>query len=287
MLTSSRSRFYWVNFGIPLVCAAVVFLMFDMTRIDIAFSNLLFDPVAQIFPLDKVHFFEKLTHKWARIIPNWTGEIAVIGAMLSFVWPLLNVQRHPRLGSFLERSQAAPVLRFACEHRRDFLFVVVAFAICTGVIHFLKAHTSVYCPIETTLYGGKMAHVEWYENFQLFKEAGDGRCWPGGHASGGFTMLALYFVARRYRWRNSKALMYGALLLGFVYGTTRVLQGWHYMSHTFWAGIFVWLACLLTALAFYGRARLEMPVQQKAETRSAEPVTGLQSSKPDAPPSWS
>ncbi|MBA4359252.1 MULTISPECIES: phosphatase PAP2 family protein [unclassified Pseudomonas] len=287
MLTSSRNRFYWANFGIPLACAALVFLMFDMTRIDIAFSNLLFDPVAQIFPLDKVHFFEKLTHKWARIIPNWTAEIALIGAMLSFVWPLINTSKHPRLGGFLERSKAASVLRFANEHRRDFLFVVFAFAICTGVIHFLKAHTSVYCPIETTLYGGKLPHVEWYNNFQLFREAGDGRCWPGGHASGGFTMLALYFVARRYRWRYSKALMYGALLLGFVYGTTRVLQGWHYMSHTFWAGIFVWLACLLTALPFYGRALLEMPVLQKAEAPTVEPLTGSQSSKPDAPPSCS
>ncbi|MDO8403414.1 MULTISPECIES: phosphatase PAP2 family protein [Pseudomonas] len=287
MLTSSRNHFYWMNFGIPLACAALVFLMFDMTRIDIAFSNLLFDPVAQIFPLDKVHFFEKLTHKWARIIPNWTAEIALIGAMLSFVWPLINTSKHPRLGGFLERSKAASVLRFANEHRRDFLFVVFAFAICTGVIHFLKAHTSVYCPIETTLYGGKLPHVEWYNNFQLFREAGDGRCWPGGHASGGFTMLALYFVARRYRWRYSKALMYGALLLGFVYGTTRVLQGWHYMSHTFWAGIFVWLACLLTALPFYGRALLEMPVLQKAEAPTAEPLIGSQSSKPDAPPSCS
>ncbi|WP_282410224.1 MULTISPECIES: phosphatase PAP2 family protein [Pseudomonas] len=287
MLTSSRNHFYWMNFGIPLACAALVFLMFDMTRIDIAFSNLLFDPVAQIFPLDKVHFFEKLTHKWARIIPNWTAEIALIGAMLSFVWPLINTSKHPRLGGFLERSKAASVLRFANEHRRDFLFVVFAFAICTGVIHFLKAHTSVYCPIETTLYGGKLPHVEWYNNFQLFREAGDGRCWPGGHASGGFTMLALYFVARRYRWRYSKALMYGALLLGFVYGTTRVLQGWHYMSHTFWAGIFVWLACLLTALPFYGRALLEMPVLQKAEAPHAEPLIGSQSSKPDAPPSCS
>ncbi|QKG68581.1 phosphatase PAP2 family protein [Pseudomonas sp. B14-6] len=287
MLTSSRNHFYWMNFGIPLACAALVFLMFDMTRIDIAFSNLLFDPVAQIFPLDKVHFFEKLTHKWARIIPNWTAEIALIGAMLSFVWPLINTSKHPRLGGFLERSKAASVLRFANEHRRDFLFVVFAFAICTGVIHFLKAHTSVYCPIETTLYGGKLPHVEWYNNFQLFREAGDGRCWPGGHASGGFTMLALYFVARRYRWRYSKALMYGALLLGFVYGTTRVLQGWHYMSHTFWAGIFVWLACLLTALPFYGRALLEMPVLQKAEAPTVEPLIGSQSSKPDAPPSCS
>ncbi|MNE99643.1 hypothetical protein D3C80_1983550 [compost metagenome] len=81
-------------------------------------------------------------------------------------------------------------------------------------------------------------------------------------------MLALYFVARRYRWRYAKAIMYGSLTLGFIYGTTRVLQGWHYMSHTFWAGIFVWLACLLTALAFYGRARLELPVLCEANSQA-------------------
>jgi membrane-associated PAP2 superfamily phosphatase len=256
-------RFYAYNFGIPLLCAALIFLMFDMTRIDIMFSNWLFDPVAQIFPLDKVHLFEKITHKWARIIPNWTAEIALIGAMLSFVGPLLTRYQSPRLGGLLQRGRITPVLRFAADHRRDFLFVVFAFAICTGVIHFLKSHTSVYCPIETTLYGGQMPHIEWYRNFQLFHEAGEGRCWPGGHASGGFTMLALYFVAIRHRWRFAKALMYGSLLLGFIYGTTRVLQGWHYMSHTFWAGIFVWFTCLLTALAFYGRERLEQPARQK------------------------
>lgn len=115
-----KSRFYAVNFGIPLACAALVFLMFDMTTIDIQFSNLLFDPLSQSFPLDKVHFFEKLTHKWARIIPNWTAEIALIGAMLSLVWPLVNPQKRPRLGAFLERSRVAPVLRFAADHRRDF-----------------------------------------------------------------------------------------------------------------------------------------------------------------------
>ena len=264
MQTFARQRFYWVNFGIPLLCAAVVFLLFDMTRIDIAFSNLLFDPVNQIFPIDHIRIFEQFTHKWARIVPNWTAEIALIGGLLSFVWPRIKPHKHPRLGNFLERSKAAPVLRFTHEHRRDFWFVVFAFAICTGVIHFLKAHTSVYCPIETTLYGGQLPHIEWYNNFQLFHEAGEGRCWPGGHASGGFTMLALYFVARRHQWRFAKAILWGSLLLGFIYGTTRVLQGWHYMSHTFWAGIFVWLSCLLTALAFYGRARLDVPVLQQA-----------------------
>jgi len=257
------SRFHLYNFGIPLACAALVFLIFDMTHLDITLSNLLFDPLTQVFPIEQNRFFEQFTHKWARIVPNWTAEAAFIGAMLSLVWPLLDTAKRPRLGERLERSRIAAVLRFATAHRRDFWYVVVAFALCTGVIHFLKAHTSVYCPIETTLYGGKMARVDWFENFQLFHAAGDGRCWPGGHASGGFTMLALYFVARRYQWRYSKALLWGSLLLGLVYGTTRVLQGWHYMSHTFWAGIFVWLTCLLTALAFYGRARLALPVLGK------------------------
>lgn len=101
------------------------------------------------------------------------------------------------------------MLRFANDHQRDFLFVVVAFAICTGVIHFLKSHTSVYCPIETTLYGGKIAHMEWYNNFQLFREAGDGRCWPGMHRAGS---LCLRCTSSRAVIAESiwKALMYAA-----------------------------------------------------------------------------
>ncbi len=59
MLTASRYRFYWMNFGIPLACAVAVFLMFDMTSIDIAFNNYFFDPVTQTYPLDQVHLFEK------------------------------------------------------------------------------------------------------------------------------------------------------------------------------------------------------------------------------------
>ncbi|EGH48545.1 PAP2 superfamily protein, partial [Pseudomonas syringae pv. pisi str. 1704B] len=92
----------------------------------------------------------------------------------------------------------------------------------TGMIHYLKSHTSVYCPVETTLYGGSQAHIEWFRNFNLLHEAGAGRCWPGGHASSAFSLLALYFVARRYCWRHSKVLLAGILLLGMIYGTTRV-----------------------------------------------------------------
>ncbi len=47
------------------------------------------------------------------------------------------------------------------------------------------------------------------------------------------------------------------------------------MSHTFWAGIFVWLTCWLMALAFYGRAALEQPVLTKASLQSTKGLPEL------------
>ncbi|WP_166359506.1 phosphatase PAP2 family protein [Pseudomonas akapageensis] len=264
MQRGTGNTFYRTNLGLPLLLAVVVFLLFDLTDLDRVLSNLIYDPSIGLFPLEHNELFEKVTHKWPRIIPNWTGEIAIIGSLLSFIWPRFAKHPNARITVWLEKIRLAPVLRFTTRHRRDFLFVVVAFALSTGVIHYLKSHTSVYCPVETTLYGGTEIRKEWWENFSLLHKAGAGRCWPGGHASSAFSLFALYFVARRYRWQHSKKLLYVVLLLGFVYGTTRVFQGWHYMSHTLWSGIFVWLSSLSMALVFYGRAKLAMPINDGA-----------------------
>ncbi|OEO24883.1 phosphatidic acid phosphatase [Pseudomonas sp. J237] len=260
MPTSSSRTFYLFNVWLPLLCAVAIFVIFDMTNIDVAISNWFYDPATHSFVLQHSVLFEKATHKWPRIIPNWTGEFAIIGSLLSFVWPLLSKGQHPKMLGTLQRFKLAGPLRWFAEHRRDLLFIVVSFAITTGFIHYFKSHTSIYCPVETTLYGGLQAKMEWYENFTLLNKAGDGRCWPGGHASGGFTMLALYFVARRYRWQHAYKLLGAIMLLGFIFGTTRVFQGWHYMSHTFWSGVVVWFSMLLTSLAFYGREALQQPL---------------------------
>ncbi|MEG0557946.1 MAG: phosphatase PAP2 family protein, partial [Comamonas sp.] len=207
MHQGSRKAFYLSNLGVPLLLAAIVFMMFDLTRLDQMISNLLLDPVSGQFPLLHDQWFEKVTHKWPRILPNWTGEAAIIGSLLSLIWPRLAAHTQATPVRWLEKARIAPVLRFTTQYRRDFWFVVVAFALSTTVIHYLKSHTSVYCPVETTLYGGKELHVEWFENFSLFSKAGDGRCWPGGHASSGFTLLALYFVALRHRWQHARKLL--------------------------------------------------------------------------------
>ncbi|RMR54477.1 hypothetical protein ALP83_200003 [Pseudomonas syringae pv. actinidiae] len=47
------------------------------------------------------------------------------------------------------------------------------------------------------------------------------------------------------------------------------------MSHTFWAGLVVWLSTLLVALCFYGRSRLQQPVHEAHERTSALAGSGL------------
>ena len=262
-MTGSAQRFYVANMVLPLLFALAVFVLFDLTSVDVWISNWLYDPASHTFLMQKDLLFENITHRWARIIPDWTGEAAIIGMLLSFIAPLLTKIHHHGLNRLLQRTRLARAMTFCGEHRRDFIYVVVSFALTTMFIHYFKSHTNVYCPIETTLYGGVQAKTDWFSNFQLFHEAGKGRCWPGGHASGGFTLLALYFVALRYRWRYARVLLVCTLLLGMIYGSTRVLQGWHFMSHTLWAGIIVWFCALLTALLFYGRAALQSPAPAK------------------------
>jgi len=275
MALSARQRFYLSNLGLPLLLAALVWLLFDLTPLDRWFSNLLYDPATGHFLFQHDALFEKLTHKWPRILPDWTGELALIGALLSVLWLL--VARSAGATALLEAARLAPLLRLSNRHQRDLWYVVLAFALSTTVIHYLKSHTGVYCPVETTLYGGSQPHLEWFEQFSLLSKAGDGRCWPGGHASSGFTLLALYFVALRHRWVHARALLLAILAVGMLYGTTRVLQGWHYMSHTFWAGIVVWLSCWSCALLCYGRPALQGAPARVSNRRACETPSALQS----------
>lgn len=272
----SATRFYLLNLGVPLLLAVLLFCLFDLTSLDVLISNQFYDPLTHSFVLEHDRLFEKLTHKLPRILPDTTGEVAVIGMLLSFVWTLLP---KGRFSAWLERVRIAPALRWFMAHRRDFIFLVVSIAITTGMVHYFKSHTSVWCPVETTLYGGIHEKREWFENFSLLHEAGEGRCWPGGHASSGFTLLALYFVARRYRWQHARALFIAVMTIGMIYGSTRVPQGWHFVSHTFWSGIIVWLTMLGTALAFYGRERLSQPmlgaIRQTPEAAAPAALDGL------------
>lgn len=236
---------------VSLLLAMLTFVAFDLSGLDQAISNLFYDPLSQTFVLEHNALFERITHKWARGIPGLFTSAALTGVLLAGVWSALTRRPGNRVLGLAHKTPIARWLELSHRHVRDCLYFLFAFALSATLIHYLKSHTSVYCPVETTLYGGQQPHYLWFEQWRLFDKAGDGRCWPGGHASGAFSLMALYFIARRHQWRHARTVLGITLGLGLLFGTTRVLQGWHYMSHTFWAGLVVWWCSAFMAWVFY------------------------------------
>jgi membrane-associated PAP2 superfamily phosphatase len=72
-----------------------------------------------------------------------------------------------------------------------------------------------------------------------------GRCWPGGHASAGFSLLALFFFLRDRRPRTARIALWVALGAGAVFSVGRMMQGAHFLTHNLWTLLFDWTICVL------------------------------------------
>ena len=129
--------------------------------------------------------------------------------------------------------------------RRELTFVGLALALVPTVASNLKAVTDVYCPSQLAAFGGRYAHVP---PFHPHPEADrqPGRCFPAGHASGGFALLALAFVSRRRTYRLAGIL--AGLGAGGLMGAYQMAKGAHFLSHTLTTAALAWLMIAVLAL---------------------------------------
>lgn len=123
--------------------------------------------------------------------------------------------------------------------RRPLAYAVLTIGLCTSIVTPLKALTEVQCPWSLQAFGGSEPYVT------LLGERVDspkpGRCWPGGHASTGFGLLALYFALRDRHPRAGRVALAVALGLGTLLSAGRMLQGAHFLSHNVWTLLIDWL----------------------------------------------
>lgn len=113
--------------------------------------------------------------------------------------------------------------------------MVVLSAVVAGIG---KKTTHIACPWDLTRYGGTLPYVKLFEARP--QGVRPGRCFPGGHASGGFALFGLYFVARAQGWKCPNAWLGFGFAVGTVFALTQWLRGAHFPSHDVWTAAGCW-----------------------------------------------
>jgi membrane-associated PAP2 superfamily phosphatase len=118
--------------------------------------------------------------------------------------------------------------------------VLLTMGLTIGVTSLGKKATHAFCPSQITRYGGPEAYVKtWTRYTEETRPVKYGVCWPAGHASGGFGMMASASLARTPRGRRRGIL--AGLTLGWIMGGYQMLKGAHYLSDTLVTMLLAWI----------------------------------------------
>jgi membrane-associated PAP2 superfamily phosphatase len=117
-----------------------------------------------------------------------------------------------------------------------------------------KKYTNVYCPAQLSYYCGNKPYVKILSSYPADFDRGanaKGRCFPAGHASGGFALMALFFCFKRKKYRL--AGLGAGLCAGWAMGLYQILRGEHFLSHTLVTMLGAWLIilCLVLLLRYH------------------------------------
>lgn len=213
----SRPLNLWACLGIPAV-TAVILVLLELTDVDMDIATLAWDPQAGDFIGRHSYFLENILHQQAKQVVIGLAVLAAVGFAASFV-----------------AKQLAP-------WRRELGCLVLSMALATGFVTPVKMLTGVQCPWSLSQFGGKETYSELLSPRPATSKPG--LCWPGGHATTGFTLFALFFIFRDRKPGLARAGLVLAFTLGTVFSAGRMLQGAHFLSHNLWTAVFCWLICL-------------------------------------------
>jgi membrane-associated PAP2 superfamily phosphatase len=125
-------------------------------------------------------------------------------------------------------------------YRFELSYLSVAIPSATLSVSLLKRLTTVDCPWSIVDLGGKFDYIPWWQS--LFSTtAGQGHCFPAGHASSAYMFFGLYFVSTQ-RWPNYQKLAFlCVIILGLIFGIAQQLRGAHFVSHDMTSALICWL----------------------------------------------
>lgn len=238
-------RFWWWHLVLPLIFGLLLWRVYPSTGIDEIIQSWYYDSHAHTFPLRNEAWLTIGMHSTLKMLAIAFAVLVFAAWAISFFEPALQPERR-RLG-----------------------WIWIAIALASAVISTLKGASIHHCPWDLAGYGGYAPHLSLFDALPASIEPG--HCFPGGHASGGFALIALYFGLRDDRKQLANAALTGALMLGFIMGWGQTMRGAHFLSHTLWSALVVWLVLLLCYLVFPPHVKVEGD-KSKNDTSSIFPM---------------
>lgn len=138
--------------------------------------------------------------------------------------------------------------RRAAGKTKPLLYLFLSLAGSSLLVSLLKSSLGVSCPWEFARYGGELAYADVIQ--QIYLRNGEG-CFPAGHASAGYSWIALYFFGLRYQSRLRWAGLAAALAAGIIFGFAQQVRGAHFISHDIWTLALCWFFSLALYLLMF------------------------------------
>ena len=209
------SRFLWTHLWLPLLAFATAIGVIAMLQLDWALAHRLYAWEGYRWVLKKAFLTEAVLHRaghdlrvaaWAGVLTAW---LAALKRESLAVW------------------------------RKPLGYLALSILVSTLLIAWIKSWSNMDCPWDIEGLGGVRPYVELLAARPAWLP--DGRCFPAGHASGGYAWMSLYFFCLlsrpQLRWLGLAA----GLGAGLVFGIGQQLRGAHFLSHDLWTAMLCWL----------------------------------------------
>ena len=86
---------------------------------------------------------------------------------------------------------------FIQEYKKGLIIVLLSAIFVPIIVGTLKAITNTPCPCNIVYFNGKYPDIKVFDSYPKdFTQISKAKCWPAGHASGGFALMALFFCLK-------------------------------------------------------------------------------------------
>lgn len=216
-------RFWIIHLVLPLTVAAAVLFMLEHTGIDLWLADWLYALEGHQWALRNHWLTYDVIHHHGKQMMITIGLVLLVLLLASY-----------------------RVLRFQ-SWRKPMAYLLASMALLPSAIGYSKRFGPVLCPWDLARYGGEATYQRTFE--YTFGATDLGHCFPAGHASAGFALLALYFAMYFYARKPALYLLPG-LIVGFVFAFGQQVRGAHFISHDLWSISLCWFGALGLFLLF-------------------------------------